>query len=86
MIFWLRVSRWYLCVRDQIVVRRLIPRSVLAVRGQVDGDAQVRQDVQRAQPGFVRVLPDGVGPPPAPPRALAVDVDQLVVVVEDVVR
>ena len=40
--------------------------------------------MQRAQPGFVRVLPDRIGSPPTPPRALSAGSDQLIVVVEDV--
>ncbi len=36
-------------------------------------------------PSFVRVVPDLVRRPPAPARRLAVDVDQLVAVIEDVI-
>ena len=46
----------------------------------------MREDVQRPQPRLVGVGPDGVRPPPTPPSALSVDVDELVFVVEDVIR
>ena len=85
MIFWLRVSQWYSVGLDKVVVRRLVASPVLYVGGRGDRDAQVRQDVQRAQTGFIRVFPDDVRAPPAPGGLLTVDVDQLVVVVQDVV-
>src|SRR5262245_53599107 len=66
---------------DQLVVSLLVAR----IAGDVTGDAQVREDVQRAQPRLVRVGPDLFRPPPPPSRALAVDVDQLIVVVQDMI-
>src|SRR5262245_16135608 len=66
---------------DQLVVSLLVAQ----IAGDVTGDAQVREDVQRAQPRLVRVDPDLLRPPPPPSRALAVRVDQLIVVVKNVV-
>ena len=56
--------------RDQLVVGLLVAR----IAGDVNGDAQVREDVQRAQPRLVGICPDLFRPPPSPSRALAVDV------------
>ena len=86
MTFWLRVSQWYLCVLTRSSYAAWYRARYCALAVMCRRDAQVRQDVQRAQARFIRVFPDGVGAPPAPRGPLAVDVDQLVVVVEDVVR
>ena len=63
---------------DQIVVGALILRAVFRVGGQVERDAEVRQDVQRAKARFVRILPDRVRPPPSPTGARPVNVDELI--------
>ena len=70
---------------DQLVVRRLVLLPILRVLRHVQRDAEVRQDVERAQAQFVRVVPDQVRRPPAPAGSLAVNVGQLVVVIEDVI-
>ena len=70
---------------DQIVVRGAELLAMRRVAGHVHGDAQVRQQMEGAQAGLVSVLPDQFRRPPAPARPLAVDVDQLIVVVDDVI-
>jgi hypothetical protein len=70
---------------DEFVVRLLILRSIQRVGGQVQRHPQVRQDVQRAQAGFIRIVPDRIRAPPAPARTLTVDIDQLILIVQYVV-
>src|SRR5215470_8534635 len=66
---------------DQLVVSLLVAR----IAGDVTGDPQVREDVQRAQPRLIGVGPDLFRPPPPPSRSFSVDVNQLIVVVQNVI-
>src|SRR5215475_13051217 len=65
----------------QLVVSLLIAR----IARDMMGGAQVRKDAQRAQTSLVRVGPDLFRPPPAPSRAFAIDVDQLIIVVQNMI-
>ena len=71
---------WY-----ELIVGALVLHSKQGIAGEVQSDPQVREDVQRAYPGLVGIVPDRVRSPPAPARPLAIEINQLVVVVEDVV-
>src|SRR5213075_1300248 len=70
---------------DQILVGRAKLGATLRVFRHVHGDDQMREDVQCPDSGFVGVFPDLIGAPEASEAALAINVDSLIVVIEDVV-
>jgi hypothetical protein len=71
---------------DEIVVGDPELRSRRRALSDMHRHTEMGEHVQRAQPGLTSFLPDFIWSPPSPARALAVHVDELVVVVKDVIR